>query len=103
MQIGVTDQGPREITADALRPLQDFCRQAAEHRGATVVATDLFRFQEYCAVQLLARQGGFVDLQLLLFRKPGHTLFLSFEAPEAQYHSLARSIEASIASIDWNP
>jgi hypothetical protein len=66
-----------------------------------ILGSDLFRYDHYICIQGLFLRDQKLTLQLLVFSQPGSFLQLAFQTQAKRYHSLARVIEACIASLEW--
>jgi hypothetical protein len=102
MTLGLIQGGPQEITIESLSRFRgDFLGTIRKKGLGQIVGSDLFQFNHFDCLQVIARQKNTVVLQLLIFDQPGSFLQLAYSVDQSRYHRLARSLEASIASLEW--
>jgi hypothetical protein len=103
LDLGIMKGGPAILTPSTMIALKD--SMAAGLRSSAqgeVIATDAFRFGPLCAVQTMVNRRGTILLHLLVFRKPGSFLQVVYGINQSRYRRLARSVEASLASLAWS-
>jgi predicted small lipoprotein YifL len=102
LDIGIVKGGPAAITPGTMIGLKDTLTKGlrAANQGA-LLGTDVFRFGQFAAVQTLVNRDHTVLLHLLVFRKPGEFLQVIYGLHETRYRTLARTVEASLASLQW--
>lgn len=102
LTIGLLQGGPDVLTLESLSRFRGDYLGAVRKKGVgKIIGTDMFRFRNYVCLQLLAERGRNVVLQLLVFDQPGSFLQLAYSLDKDHYHSQARALEASIASLEW--
>lgn len=102
LEILLVSGGAKELTPQALGYFTEgYLRELRQTGMLGLVGTDMFRFKEFTAVQVLSRAGEIISLQLMVFRGPGEFLQLTFVVSGEDYAGAARAIEASIASLEW--
>jgi hypothetical protein len=102
LTLGIIQGGPKELTLAGLRRFRGDYLGGVRRAGlGQIVGSDLFRFKHLHCFQVIARKNKTVLLQLLIFDQPGSFLQLAYSVGEDHYHDLARTMEASIASLEW--
>ncbi len=102
LDILAAERGPKELTPRALGDFTEgYLRELRQTGILKPVGTDMFRFKRFTAVQVLSQAGDLITLQLMVFRKPGEFLQLTFAVASDSYAGAARAIEASIESLEW--
>ena len=102
LDVGIMRGGPAAITPASLTALKDdLTRGFRTTRQGKLIASAIFRFRRFAAVQTLVNRQGTILLQLLVFRKPGEFLQIAFGIHQSRYHAISRRVEASIASLEW--
>jgi hypothetical protein len=72
-----------------------------QKKGFQVVGSELFIYDRYTCLQVVARGGGQVILLILMFEQPGEFLEITYSIGERRYPLLSRQVEASIATVEW--
>ncbi len=102
LTIGLIQGGPAVLTLESLSRFRGDYLGAVRKKGmGRIIGTDMFRFRNYVCLQLLAERGRDVVLQLLVFDQPGSFLQVAYSLDKDHYHEKARTLEASIASLEW--
>jgi hypothetical protein len=102
LTLGIIQGGPKELTLAGLSRFRGDYLGGVRRAGlGQIVGSDLFRFKHFHCFQVIARKNKTVLLQLLIFDQPGSFLQLAYSVGEDHYHDLARTMEASIASLEW--
>jgi len=102
LDLGTVKGGPAALTPATLTALKDTLAKGYRAAGQNaLLGTDVFRFGPFAAVQTLVTRQDTVLLQLLVFRKPGEFLEVVYGIQRTRYRTLARTVEASIASLQW--
>lgn len=102
MEAGVVQGGPSVLDKVSLSKLRgDFVAGFRGKKGVQVVGSDLFLYDRYTCVQLMAKGAGKILLVVLVFDQPGEFLEVTYSIGEGRYRSLGRQVESSLASIEW--
>ncbi len=102
LTIGLLEGGPRDLTIESLSRFRgDYLGTIRKSGLGRIIGSDLFRFNQYHCLQVLAQNKDTIVLQLLVFDQPGSFLQLAFSVSPNRYHLLARALEGSIASLEW--
>ena len=102
MTLGIIQGGPKDLTLAGLSRFRGDYLGGVRRAGlGQIVGSDLFRFKHFHCFQVIAKKNRTVLLQLLIFDQPGSFLQLAYSVGEDRYHDLARTMEASIASLEW--
>ena len=102
MTLGLLEGGPKDLSIESMSLFRgDYLGTVRKSGLGKVVGSDLFRFKHYTCLQVMARKGNNLALQLLIFDQPGQFLQLAFSVDQSRYHGLARALEACIASLEW--
>lgn len=102
MSLGLIQGGPQDLSIESLSKFRGDFLGAVRKKGlGQIVGSDLFHFGHYICLQVIAKHGKNVVLQLLIFDQPGSFLQLAYSVDQNRYHPLARAMEASIASLEW--
>jgi hypothetical protein len=102
LSIGLIEGGPQDLTIESLSRFRGDYLGAFRKTGlGKILGSDLYRFGRYTCVQGIFLRNQQLTLQLLVFSQPGSFLQLAFQTKISRYHSLARMIEACIASLEW--
>lgn len=102
MTVGLLEGGPKDLTIESLSLFRgDYLGKVRKMAIGRIVGSDLFRFNHYYCLQVIAQKNDTVVLQLLVFDKPGSFIQMAFSVAQSRYHGLARTLEACIASLDW--
>lgn len=102
MTLGLIQGGPKHLTIEDLSLFRgDYLGTVRKKGLGHIVGSDLFRFNHFYCLQVIAQKNNAVVLQLLVFDEPGSFLQLAFSVDQSRYHGLARSLEACIASLEW--
>lgn len=99
---GLIQGGPETLSLESLSRFRgDYLGTLRKKGLGRIVGSDLYQFKHFLCVQLLAERGNAIVLQLLVFDQPGSFLQLAYSLDKDRYHEKARTIEASIASLEW--
>ena len=102
LSIGMIEGGPRNLTIESLSRFRgDYLGTFRKTGFGMILGSDLYRFGQYTCVQAILLRNQQLTLQILVFSQPGSFLQLAFQTKKIRYHSLARAIEACIASLEW--
>jgi hypothetical protein len=102
LTIGLIQGGPAQLNLESLSRFRgDYLGTIRKKGYGRIIGSDLFQFKHYLCLQLLAERGRDVVLQLLIFDQPGSFLQLAYSLDKGHYHEKARTLEASIASLEW--
>lgn len=102
LSIGLIEGGPPDLTIESLSRFRgDYLGTFRKAGLGKILGSDLFRFDHYTCVQGIFLRDQQITLQLLVFYQSGSFLQLAFQTKMKRYHSLARAIEACIASLEW--
>lgn len=102
LSIGLIDGGLTDLSIESLSRFRgDYLGKFRKSNLGRIIGSDLYRFDRFTCVQGLFQRNQLLTLQLLIFYQPGSFLQVAFQVNERRYHSLARAIEASIASLEW--
>ncbi len=104
LDISLIQGGPATLDVANLMSLRksladDFKR----NQTIKMVGTDLFRYRGFSVIQFMMQQEGRVLLHLMVFKRPGLFLQIVFLIARERYHVSARAVEATIASLSWDP
>jgi len=102
LSIGLIEGGPQDLTIESLSRFRgDYLGTFRKSKLGKIVGSDLYRFGHFLCLQALFQKNHQLTLQLLVFNQPGTFLQAAFQIDDKRYHSLAREVEACIASLKW--
>ena len=102
LSLGLLQGGPSDLTIEALSRFRgDYLLSIRKSGLGRIIGSELYQFDHFDCVQIMLENKGILTLQLLVFNQPGSFLMLSFSMGAGRYHSLAREVESSIASLEW--